>query len=316
MTSIDVVTLGETMGLFVPMIPKGILNSTKFEKSFGGAESNLAIGLSRLGHSVGWCSQLGDDPLGLHIARTLRGEGVDLSEVRFLPHANTGLMIRETIGGKSSVYYYRKQSAASLMKPEDLNESYIKKAKILHITGITPALSDSCYQTVQRACEIAKDHGVKVCFDPNLRLKLWELDKARPVLLDLASKADYFLPGLDELKLLYQTESFDTILGKLNGLSCTSIIKGGEDCTYIFNQGDFKKVPFLKVDQVVDTVGAGDGFCAGFIAGLLENRGLEESVRLGNIIGAMVVQMHGDWEALPTRKEVEQALGVHNHIER
>ncbi|MFC7393151.1 sugar kinase [Scopulibacillus cellulosilyticus] len=312
----EVITFGESMGLFMPTGQKGIANSSQFEKSFGGAETNLAIGISRLGHQVGWFGHLGDEPIGHYIFKVLRGEGIDVSEVKFHEDANTGFMIREFISGKSSVYYYRKNSAASLMKPEDLNESYIKNAKILHVTGITPALSDSCRETVAKAIDIAKSHGVKVCFDPNLRLKLWDIEQARPVLLDFAQKADIFLPGLDELELLYETDDFNTILNHLKELPCPSIIKGGDNKTYVFQDGNLTSVPYFKIDQIVDTVGAGDGFCAGFITGLLENKTLEESVKLGNLIGSMVIQSHGDWEALPTKRQVEQALGITNHIER
>ncbi|TCW41773.1 sugar kinase [Laceyella sacchari] len=313
---VDVVTFGETMGLFTPMGGKGIAHSTLFEKSFGGAESNVAIGIARLGYAAGWCGLLGDDPIGRHIGKVLRGEGVDVSQARFLTDANTGLMLRETISERSAVYYYRKHSAASLMSPADLNEAYITNAKILHITGITPALSDSCHQTVLRAVEVAKSQQVKVCFDPNVRLKLWSVDQARPILLELAKMADYFLPGLPELRLLYQTDDFAEILEHVQALPGATIIKGGANETYVHERGKITVVPHVRVERPTDTVGAGDGFCAGFIVGLLKNKSLAESAHLGNVVGAIAVGSPGDWEALPTWEEVEQVLGTRNHIER
>ncbi|MCD9026094.1 sugar kinase [Cohnella silvisoli] len=311
----EVVTFGETMALLMSG-SKGIEYSASLEKSFGGAESNVAIGLSRLGHSAGWFGILGNDPLGRMILKKIRGEGVDVSRVKFNEEAPTGLMLREALPGKTSVYYYRKNSAASRMKPEQLETSYLSQAKILHITGITPALSTSCRDTVFEAIRIARASGVKVCFDPNLRLKLWELKEARSVLLRIAEEVDYFLPGLDELKLLYETEDFETIVNRLSLLPAISIVKGGNDETYAIEKGQVTAVPYYKVRQIVDTVGAGDGFCSGFISGLLRQYPLAEAVRLGNLIGSLVVQTEGDWEGLPTWDEVSAILSNQAHIER
>lgn len=312
----EVVTFGESMGLMMPSGPKGIEYSAQFEKSLAGAESNLAIGIARLGHQSGWFGRLGSDPLGKYIVKQIRGEGVDVSRAVLSADAPTGLIIREVVSGKSSVYYYRRNSAASLMRPEQLDESYIAKARILHVTGITAALSASCRETVREAIRIAKKHGVIVCFDPNLRLKLWTIEEARPVLLEFAAEADYFLPGLDELKLLYETDSFEEIIARLSELSAVSIVKGGDDETYVVENDSVTAVPYFKAERVVDTVGAGDGFCAGFIVGLLKGYAHAEAVRLGNLIGSMVVQMEGDWEGLPTWEQVQAVLNNKAHVER
>lgn len=312
----ELITFGETMALIMPANSKGIEYSSQFQSLFGGAESNVAIGVARLGHRAGWFSRLGKDPFGQVILKKLRGEGIDVSQVELTSEAPTGLMLREVVSGKTSVYYYRKGSAASTLKPEHLNEEYIKQAKFLHVTGITPALSASCREAAIEAMRIAHKHGVKVCFDPNLRLKLWALDEAREVLLEMAKEADYFLPGLDELKLLYQTDSFEEIVAKLRELNAVSIVKGGDDETYVVEKDSVQSVPYFKVEQVVDTIGAGDGFCAGFIVGLLKEYSHVESVRLGNLIGSMVVQMEGDWEGIPTWEQVEAVLNNVKHVER
>lgn len=312
----EVITFGESMALMMPVGTKGIEYSATFDKSFGGAESNFAIGIARLGHRSGWFGRLGKDPLGLMIKKRIQGEGVDVSRVELATEAPTGLMFREVVSGRSSVYYYRKNSAASLMRPEHLDEEYIKQAKILHVTGITAALSSSCRETLVEAIRLAKKNGVKVCFDPNLRLKLWSIEEAREVLLPLAEEADFFMPGLDELKLLYQTEDFDEIIGRLSKLPGVSIVKGGENETYLVENGKVTAVPYYKVDKVVDTVGAGDGFCSGFVVGVLKGYNLEEAVRLGNLMGSMVIQMEGDWEALPTWEQAEAVMQNKGHVER
>lgn len=313
----EVVTFGETMALMTPGGMKGIEHSRTFQSSFGGAESNVAIGISRLGHRVGWFGVLGKDPLGTMILKTIRGEGVDVSRARLSDQAPTGLMLREVVQGKVSVYYYRRNSAASLMKPDSLDEAYIQHAKILHVTGITPALSPSCLETIREAIRLARKHGVQVCFDPNLRLKLWSIEKARPILLELAREADYFLPGLDELKLLYETEDVDQIFARLRKLSAVCVVKGGNEETCIIEEGEeLKAVPYLKADKIIDTVGAGDAFCAGFISGILKGFSHEEAVRIGNYLGSVVVQSEGDWEGTPTWEQAEAALNHAVHIER
>ncbi|MCC3373275.1 sugar kinase [Cohnella sp. REN36] len=311
----EVVTFGETMALLIGGA-KGIEHSAGMARSFGGAESNVAIGLARLGHRVGWFGLLGEDPLGRSILKTIRGEGVDVSRARLTAEAPTGLMLREQLAGRTSVYYYRKLSAASGMQPGDLDPGYIAGAKLLHLTGITPALSPSCRATALEAVRIAKANGVPVCFDPNLRLKLWPLEEARSVLLPLAREADYFLPGLDELKLLYDTDDFDEIVARLRELPGVSIVKGGNEETYFVDRDRVTSVPYFKARQVVDAIGAGDGFCAGFLAGLLRGAEPVEAVRLGNLVGSLVVQVEGDWEGLPRGDEVDALLGKEAHIER
>jgi len=314
--SADVVTFGESMALFMPASSRGIERGSLMEQSFGGAESNVAIGLARLGHRVGWFGKLGNDPLGNMILKSIRGEGVDVSRAKQSDDGPTGLMLRQELNGKTSVYYYRRFSAMSTMKPSELDAEYIASAKILHITGITPALSMECRETVLEAIRIARRNGVKVCFDPNLRLKLWSVAEARETLLPLAEQVDYFLPGLDELQLLYETQDFAVIAERLHALKAVSVVKGGNDETLLLENGAVTAVPYFKVERVIDTVGAGDGFCAGFISGLLQGLSHPEAVKRGNLLGSMVVQAVGDWEGLPTRQEVEAALENKQHIER
>lgn len=313
---LEVVTFGESMGCLIAPGNKGIEFSSQLECTFGGAESNVAISLARLGHQVGWFSQVGQDPIGNRIVKTLRGEGVDVSRVHRTSEAATGLMLREVVAGQSSVYYYRRHSAASLLSPEIIDEAYIASAKILHVTGITAALSDSARESVREAVRLARKHGVKVSFDPNLRLKLWSVEEARDVLLPIAAEADYFLPGLDELKLLYATEDINEIFDRLHELGGISVVKGGDNATYLVEQGKVTAVPYFPAEHIVDTVGAGDGFCAGFLASVLRGFGHEEAVRIGNLIGSMIIQVEGDWLGAPTWAQVQAKLNRAAHIER
>lgn len=312
----EVVTFGESMALFSSADTRGLEYAQTVGKSFGGAESNVAIGLARLGHRVGWCGRLGKDPLGRHIWKAIRGEGVDVSRAALVGDAPTGLMMRELVAGKSSVYYYRKGSAASRMETEHLDMKYISSARMLHVTGITCALSDSSADTVAAAVRTAKAAGVKVCFDPNLRLKLWTIEEARARLLPLSLEADYFMPGLDELKLLYDTEDEAAIFKRLSELPGISIVKGGQGMNYVVEGSHIEEISYELVEHAVDTVGAGDAFCAGFLSGILRGSTPAEAVSFGNVMGAMVVQAFGDWEAMPTWEQVQASLTNAVHIER
>jgi len=315
-SSPQIVTFGESMALFMPQEHKALERAATLEQGFGGAESNVAIGLARLGISVGWFGALGDDPFGKMILKTLRGEGVDVSRAQLSTEAPTGMMFREHVAGRLAVHYFRKHSAASKMLPEQLDERYIQGAELLHVTGITAAISEDARRTLQRAVAIAKEAGVKISFDPNLRLKLWSIEEAREVLLPLAAEADYFLPGWDELRLLYETDDYQVVKARLNELKAISVIKGMGDATVVLNKDEECSIPFYPADQVVDTVGAGDGFCAGFLAGIMKGMTPTEAVRLASINGSLVVQMRGDWEALPEWSIVEQRLLAKAWVER
>ncbi|WP_106766513.1 sugar kinase [Paenibacillus faecalis] len=312
----DVITFGESLGLLYPEGHRRIGQGATMAQSFGGAESNLAIGLARLGCRAGWFGQLGQDPLGHGIVKTLRGEGVDVSRVRYTDKAPTGLMLRESFRGKSSVYYYRAGSAASKLTPDLVDADYIAQAHIVHFTGITAALSESCLDTIRHVISICKENSVQISFDPNVRLKLWDMQQARAVLLELAQSCDYFLPGYDELKLLYQTDNDEEILEHLCQLQAVTVIKSFHAKNMIVRKNDTLSIPFNKVEQVVDTVGAGDGFCAGFLGGISKGYSLEQSLELAGLTGSLVIQAPGDWEALPTWDEVELLRGNTTHIER
>jgi len=316
MKAFDVITFGESMTLFTPLREQSLEFSDLVNRSFGGAESNVAIGLARMGVRVSWFGQLGDEPQGRYILKRIRGENVDVSHAKLLASANTGLMMRHKVAGREEVFYYRKNSAASQMRPEDLDEAFIGQASILHITGITPALSDNCRATVQAAVEMAKRQGVKVSFDPNLRLKLWSIEEARKVLLPLAEQADYFLPGMDELKLLYDEQNEEKVLSRVQQLSALAVVKGVGSSNVIVHQGQRIAVPYRKLEHVVDTIGAGDAFAAGFLTGIVKGYAPEQAVQMGNLSASFVIQGHGDWELIPTWQQLEQMMRNESIIER
>ncbi|MCP3028579.1 PfkB family carbohydrate kinase [Halobacillus sp. A5] len=302
----DVITLGETMVLFTSK-SSGLMRYTgDFSTKIAGAESNVAIALSRLGHKSGWVSRLGDDEFGEKVLAFIRGEGVDVSRVTLDDEADTGIFFKERLSpDEIRVKYYRRHSAASRMRPEDIDEEYIAGANYLHVTGITPALSDSCYETVLKAVDCAKLNGVPVIFDPNLRRKLWTEEQAREVLLKLSGLADIVLPGIDEAEFLFGRSSHEELARQFVGNGAAAVVmKLGKKGAYVYSEQTSGYVEGFPVNQVVDPVGAGDGFAAGCISGLLDGLELKEAARRGNAVGAMVTMVDGDVEGLPDKKRL------------
>lgn len=302
----EVVTFGESMVLFSSDKNLPLEYVHQFNKQMAGAESNVAIGLAKLGHRVGWFSKLGDDPFGRYVLHQIRGYGIDISRCRHTGDAPTGVYFKEQrTKGKTQVYYYRRHSAASMMHPDELDEAYLAGFKILHITGITPALSPDCLALTRKAVASAKKLGLKIVFDPNVRWKLWNSEEAaKEVLLELAGSADYILPGLDEGELLTgftQPEDIASALLK-PGVEGVVVKLGSKGAYFQSEQDSGYMAPFPA--EEVDPVGAGDAFAAGFISGLLHGETLEQAVRRASAMGAIAVSVNGDVEGLPNEAEL------------
>ncbi|PLT30639.1 sugar kinase [Peribacillus deserti] len=304
----DVVTIGETMTLFTPNEEGPLRHARSFSMKFGGAESNVAIGLSRLGHKSRWISRIGEDEFGDAMLSFIRGEGVDVSYVTRDPHSPTGVFFKEFRRlNDTRVYYYRKDSAASKMTADLLREAAIEDAKYLHITGITPALSKTCRLALDKAIGIAKENGTKIVFDPNIRLKLWgDKSEARSFITRYASKSDMVLPGLSEAEFLFGEGSPEQLVDHFHELGVEIVMmKLGKEGSLISGPLSQKKhVKGFFVERVVDPVGAGDAFAAGVLSGLLDGFSLEEAARRGNAMGAMATMVNGDAEGLPDRADL------------
>jgi 2-dehydro-3-deoxygluconokinase len=308
----EIVTLGETMVLLLAEQVGPLREAATFSRHVAGAEANVALGVCRLGHTAGWIGRVGDDEFGRAILYRLRGEGIDLSHARSDPAAPTGLVIREQREvGPLDVAYYRRGSAASRMSPQDLNEDYIRQARALHLTGITPALSASCKDTVFAAAQIARAAQVPVVLDPNLRLKLWTRDEARATLRDLARTADVLLPGADEAELLTgEAEPEAAARALLNLGPELVVVKVGASGCIAVSESETIVAPALTLARVVDPVGAGDAFAAGFHVGRMRGFSLTETLWLANRCGALAMSVPGDTEGFPRWDEAyDQSLG-------
>jgi 2-dehydro-3-deoxygluconokinase len=312
---VDVVTIGESMILFQPMTDGSLAYSPLFTKSVAGAESNVAIGLTRMGKKVRWISRLGNDPFGDVILNTLAGEGIDVSHVIRDNEAPTAIYFKEFKGyGDPTVYYYRKHSAASKFSVEDIRPEWFENVRHLHVTGITPALGMHTANFIKKVMEQSKAKGLTVSFDPNLRRKLWSEDQARKVLFSLIPLCDIFLPGVDEAKFLLGNKSI-TQYGEqfLEMGPKLVVIKLGKEGSIGFYKDQIVNAPPFHVEKVVDTVGAGDAFAAGLLSVLLDEpldehtlqTSLPKALKRANLLGALATQFRGDWEGLPFLHEVE-----------
>jgi 2-dehydro-3-deoxygluconokinase len=308
----EIVTLGETMVLLLAEQVGPLREAATFSRHVAGAEANVALGVCRLGHTAGWIGRVGDDEFGRAILYRLRGEGIDLAYARADAEAPTGLVIRERREvGPLDVAYYRRGSAASRLSPEDLDEDYIRQARMLHLTGITPALSASCKATVFAAAEIARAARVPVVLDPNLRLKLWTRDEARATLRDLARLVDVLLPGADEAELLTGEAEPEAAARALLGLGPELVVVkvGAKGCIAV-NSSEVILSPALPLARIVDPVGAGDAFAAGFHVGRLRDFGLPQTLWLANRCGALAMCVPGDTEGFPRWDEAyDETLG-------
>jgi 2-dehydro-3-deoxygluconokinase len=296
-------TFGETMGL-VAADTIGLPEYVKsFTLSIGGAESNVAIGVARLGGPVTWAGRVGPDATGDLIERRLRSEGVRTLAIR--DEAFTGLMVRyRRTGEVTHVDYHRAGSAGSRLCVTDLPAAELESAAIVHVTGITPALGDSARTAVFHAVETARAAGVPVSVDVNYRGKLWSRFDAAPVLRDLVSRADLVFAGPDEAALFLGPEPPLDGLARL-GPAEVVVKDGARGCTALIDGARFT-LPARAV-TVVDPVGAGDAFVAGYLAERMAGAPPEARLRTAVAAGAFAVTVPGDCEGLPRRADLAVA---------
>lgn len=316
---LDVITMGETMVAMTAENTGSIKYADRFSKHIAGAESNFAIGITRLGFDAGWISKVGKDPLGDFVEFSVRGEGVDVSELKRDSERPTGLMVKEILSkDRAKVYYYRQNSAASAITAAEINEEYLKQAKYIHLSGITPALSETAGEAFFKILKIAEEHEIKVSFDPNLRYKLWEnKEKMKNELLKIIKKTDIVLPGMEEAETLLGVKEPETAAEKFYQLmGGTVVLKLGEEGSLYYDGKNMERVPAFEIEEVMDPIGAGDAFAAGLIAGLLKDFELKKAVELANLVGAYCVTVKGDIEGLPSWEEVKLIQGKKDEMLR
>lgn len=307
----EIILIGEPMAMFVADYVGKLEEVEKYTKSLAGAEVNVCIGLKRLGYDVSYVTKLGVDPFGKYIKNFLDKENINTSFITFDSKFPTAFQLKgKTEVGDPEVVYFRKGTAASHISKEDIEKIDLSEVRLVHVTGIPPALSESCREATYELIKKAKEKDLYITFDPNLRPALWtSKEEMIRVINDIASKCDMVLPGIAEGLILTGSEDPNEIAEFYLKLGVkTVIVKLGSKGAFVKTKDEAFTVPGFKVEKVVDTVGAGDGFAVGIISGLLEKLSLKDAAIRGNAIGSLQVMVPGDNEGLPSREKLQEYI--------
>jgi len=286
--------VGETMALVAPAHGGAVETGHEFLVDAGGAESNVAAHVAELGHAARWASRLGDDALGRRILRQLAERGVDATAVVLDPDRPTGLYVKDPGRG---VVYYRRGSAASALSEADGDAVDLGGVDVLHVSGITLALSPTAAAFLDRLLARARAAGVRVSVDVNHRPALWAPGAAPDALDALARRADVLFTGRDEAEALWGTASADDIRARFAGVP-ELVVKDAEHGATAWCGDEQAFRPSLPV-EVVDAVGAGDAFAGGYLAALLDGAGLADRLDAGHARAALTLVTHGDSVGVP-----------------
>ena len=306
LTPPDIVCMGEALVEFNEREP-GV-----FVQGFGGDTSNCAIAASRQGARVGYVTAVGVDDFGDRLLALWSKEGVDTRGVARSSAHSTGHYFVTHGDAGHEFHYYRAGSAASHLGPGQLPEDLLTGARVLHVSAISQAISDTARQAVLEAMRVARTGGAMVAYDTNLRLKLWSLEDARRVIHEAVALADIVLPGLDDAIVLTGHESPEDIVAFYLGLGPSIIaLSLGADGVYVATDGRREHIPGYKVD-CVDASGAGDTFDGAFLAMLIDGADPFTAARHANAAAALSTTGYGAVTPIPTREAVDGFLRTAN----
>jgi 2-dehydro-3-deoxygluconokinase len=303
---LDVVAIGEPLLEFSQRtLGEG---EVVFTPGFGGDTSNFAVAAARQGARVGYYTRLGADTFGDRFVDLWRREGVDVETVQRDPEAATGIYFISHDAAGHHFTYYRSGSAASRMRPEHLPLGVIEGARVLHVSGISQAISTSACDAVFAAIAAARAAGRQISFDPNVRLKLWPAARARAVVLETAGAADYCLPSLEDARALLGDGEPDALVDAFlgRGAACVAL-KLGPDGVLVATPQHREHVPGFRV-ETVDATGAGDTFDGAFVTEMLRGAAVTTAARYANAAAALSTRGYGAVEPIPTRADVEGFL--------
>ncbi|WP_410808901.1 sugar kinase [Micromonospora sp. 067-2] len=307
--AVEVATVGETMVVLCPPSGEPLEHAERVSVSVGGAESNVAGYLARLGHRAAWVSRVGDDPFGRAVVRHVAAAGVDVALVTVDPSAPTGLYVKDPGPTATAVHYYRAGSAASRMDSSVLADTRLAGTCVLHLSGITPALSATCRALVEHAVTDRPLAGALVSFDVNHRARLWSAGEAAPVLRDLADSCDLVFVGQDEADTLWGAADPEAVRHLLPGPQTVVVKDGALGATALCRDAEPVFVPAPRV-ALVEPVGAGDAFAAGYLTGVLRGLDPVRRLRLGHLVAAQALGSSGDNAPVPGWAWLDRLLGA------
>jgi 2-dehydro-3-deoxygluconokinase len=295
----QIVCLGEPLFEF-----NQVKGEPYYRPGHGGDTSNCAIAAARQGASVGYFTAIGVDEFGNSFMELWEREGVDTSRVTRNPNAHTGVYFVTHKDEGHSFSYLRKGSAASLMSPADVPEDYIARARILHVSGISQAISETACDAVFRAIEIARENEVQVSYDTNLRLRLWPLERARAVIHRAVAVSHILLPGLEDAVALSGRSDPEAILDFYLGLGPSIVaLTLGLEGVFVATPTGRRRIPARRV-ETVDATGAGDAFDGAFLARLVEVGDPFEAAEYANAAAALSTLGYGAVAPIPNREKV------------
>lgn len=304
--TLDIVALGEPL-LELSQLP----GTTRFEQGYGGDTSNAAVAAARQGARVAYVTRVGADIFGEMFRRMWQQEGVDVCGVQSDPTAHTGVYFITHEGGEHTFSYLRAGSAASRMRPEDVPLDLVRRAAYLHVSGISQAISPNACDAVFRAVEVARQAGVRVSYDPNLRLTLWPLARAGAVTLATAALADFFLPSIEDARALSGFDTPESIVRWAHELLEVPVValKLGPKGVLVSDGHQRELVPGFKVASV-DATGAGDCFDGAFLARLAAGDTIWDAARYANAAAALATTGYGAIDPLPRPEAVRTLLAT------
>lgn len=312
-----VLTIGDAMITMNPKETGPLRYVSTFERKVGGAELNFAIGCARLGLDTTWVSRLGDDEFGRVIYNFARGEGVQMSHVEFVEGHPTSVNFKEIReDGSGKTFYYRTNSPVLTFTKEQFTKELFTGIDVFHISGVFMAIHPQNVLLIQHLVKLAKESGVTVSFDPNLRLKLWTIEEAKEAYTLLWPYIDIVLTGLDEIELVlgYSDQGSLATFSDQHHIQ-DFVIKDGANGSLLYSEGKWVTAEAFPVTPI-DTVGAGDGFDAAYIYASLQNLPESERLRVANGAGALVTTVSGDNEGLPYLVELNRFIKNESAIER
>jgi len=314
----DVITLGEVLAIFLSSDGVPLERSSRFDLTVAGAEANVAVGLVRLGHEVSFVGRVGDDALGRRTVRELRGEGVDTTGVVVDASRTTGLIVRDAPAvGATEVVYHRRGSAGSALCVDDLDLATIGDSRLLHVTGITAALSPTAHEACMTAMRTARDAGVTVSFDPNVRRRIGTREQWTSLVEEAAVLADIVLVGADDASYVLPAHDLASVEAWFRARGADTIVwkDGARGAVEINPRDGTVDQPALSV-AVRDAVGAGDAFAAGWISGWLDGEDAPVRLRRGAAAAASVVATLGDLPGLPDRSALTALMDPTTEMRR
>ncbi len=304
----DIIAIGEPMLEFNAEEEGTLSEAGRFIVGWGGDTSNFCVTASRAGGQVGYLTRLGDDEFGESFLKLWQREGIDTSRIVKDPDAFTAAYFISRKGKQHYFTYFRRGSAASRMTPGFLPKDYLARAKLLHVSGISQAISQSACDTIFAAIGIARAAGKLVSYDPNFRPKLWPLDRARAVIHETCRQADLIFPSLDDARQLTGLSDVEEIAKLYLALGPkVVVIKLGPEGALLATADGLRTFPPYRVESI-DMSGAGDTFDGAFVSGYLAGRPVNECMRFANAAAAITTTGLGCVTPVPRREAIEDLM--------